>query len=87
MRRQKETATAHQDSDRTDGEADDSQMYFQRKVELDDEQRIHEMEAVEIRFELEGDDEIREMPVEGEMHCGRQELRGDKNLREPDNPL
>lgn len=59
----------------TAGEGGNAQLYFQQKAELDDEQRRHEMEAVEVRYEMDGEDEIHEMPVgESETHCGRQEL-------------
>lgn len=44
-------------------------------MELDDEQRRHEME---------GDDRGHEMPVEGHRHRGRQELRGEGHARELD---
>ena len=68
-------------------------------MELDDEQRRHEMEAVGIRYEMEGEDDIQEMPVEGnqtqngrqemlERRQGqgvRQELRGAEHARELDN--
>lgn len=54
-------------------------------MELDDEQRRHEMEAVEIRYEMEGEDEIHEMPVEGGQGQGvRQELRGADHAKELD---
>ena len=55
-------------------------------MELDDEQRRHEMEAVELRYEMEGEDRIYEMPVE-ERHRRsrrRQELRGEEHARELD---
>lgn len=35
------------------------QLYFQQKVELDHERQLHETEAVDVRYEMEGDDEIR----------------------------
>ena len=63
----------------TDDEAQRPQMYLQRKAELDDAQRRHEMEALELRRELHGD-EIHEMAggeEGGGSHWGsRQELRG-----------
>ena len=37
------------------------------------------MEAVDLRYELEGMNEIHEMPArDGDMNCGRQELRGEE---------
>ena len=54
-------------------------------MELDDEQRRHDMEAVEIRYEMEGEDEIHELPVEErQRRSGRQELRGEEHAREID---
>ena len=84
--RKKRAPTPSQDVGKREGE--DAQLYFQQKVELDDEQRRHEMEAVEIRYEMEGEDEIREMPVEGrqgQVEGVRQELRGAEHARELDN--
>ena len=73
-RRRKERApTSSQDNENREGK--DAHLYFQQKVELDDEQRRHEMEAVGIRYEMEGEDDIQEMPVEGnQAQKGRQEL-------------
>lgn len=71
-------------------ERDSAQLYFQQKAELDDEQRRHEMEAVEVRYEMEGGDEIQEIPVEGrgrERHFDRQEMRGEEHSKELDNAL
>ena len=82
--RKKRAPTPSQDVGKREGE--DAQLYFQQKVELDDEQRRHEMEAVEIRYEMEGEDQIREMPVEGGQGQGvRQELRGVEHANELDN--
>ena len=68
-------ATVPQDINKTEGEGQDPRLYFQQKAELDVEQRRHEMEAVEARYELEGDNEIREIPAdEREMYGARQEL-------------
>ena len=78
-------AIAHQN---TEGERENPQLYFQQKAELDDEQRRHEMEAVEVRYEKDGEDELHEMPVEErEIHFGRQELRGEEHSQELDNTL
>ena len=65
-------------------EGDKTQMYFQRKVELDDDQRRHELEAIKIRYEMEGEDRIHEMPVEEgqRVNGSSQELRGKEHARE-----
>lgn len=84
-RRRDEAGIAHQD---TEGEGQDPQLHFQQKAELDDEQRRHEMEAVEMRFEMDGKDAIHEMPIEErEGHSGRQELRGEEHSKELENAL
>ena len=84
-RQRKERAPSiNQDVGKREGE--DAQLYFQQKVELDDEQRRHEMEAVEIRYEMEGDNEVHEMAMEGRQEEGvRQELGGADHARELDN--
>ena len=67
------------------GESDDAQPYLQRKAELDDEQRRHEMEAVDLRYELEGEDCVHEQSeVERPGVRDRQELRGEEYARELD---
>ncbi len=43
------------------------------------------MEAVEIRYEMEGEGGIHEMPAKGGRHSGRQELRGEEHSKELDN--
>ena len=46
------------------------------------------MEATEIRYEMEGEDEIQELSVEErERSLGRQELRGEEHSKELDNEL
>lgn len=86
LRRERDgAAIAHQN---TEGEGENPQLYFQQKAELDDEQRRHEIEAVEVRYEMDGEDEIHEMPVEErEKHWGRQELRGEEHSKELDNTI
>ena len=86
-RRKDEAAKAHQDdANGPGGQGGNPQLYFQDKVELDDEQRRHEMEAVELRREVQGLDEIHEMPAdEGDRHCGRRELKGSSFSAELDN--
>lgn len=82
-RRKEEAAISSQDVGKDEG--GNPQLYFQQKVELDDEQRRHDMEAVEIRYEMEGEDEIHELPVEErQRRSGRQELRGEEHAREID---
>ena len=86
-RRKRETITAHQAVSNTNGERHNPQMYLQQKVELDDEQRRHEMEATDTRYELEGADEIREMPTgERERRSVRQELSGERLSKGLDKP-
>ena len=63
-RRKVKNAIARQDSNETVGGKGKPQLYFQLKAELDDEQRRHEMEAIEAIHELDGENEIREMPSE-----------------------
>ena len=77
-RRKDQVAKAHQDGvQEAAGQGGNPQLYFQGKVELDDEQRRHEMEAVELKHEVQGPDEIYEMPAdEGDRRCGRRELKG-----------
>ena len=76
-RKQEKFAKAHHDVEKTGGEGGNTQLYLQRKVELDDEQRRHEMEAVELRYEVPGADEIHEMPAgKGDIHRDRKELEG-----------
>lgn len=51
--RKEEVATSTQDVRKDEGKV--VQMYLQQKAELDDEQRRHETEAVEIKHEIEGE--------------------------------
>lgn len=57
-RRKDKVATVHQGVDRTGGEGESPQSCFQQNVEFVDEQRRHEMETIEIRYELQGEDDI-----------------------------
>ena len=85
-RRKREALTAHQDVNDTKGERHTPPMYLQQKVELDDEQRRHEMEATYTRHELEGADKIHEMPAGERGSCGRPKLSGgdrSKGLQKP----
>ena len=52
----------------------------QQKVELDDEQRRQEMEAIDAEYELEGADKIREMPAGERGRYDRPELSGEDRL-------
>lgn len=64
-RRKGEYAKVHHGADKSSSEGDESpQLYLQQKAELNDEQRRHEMEAVELRYEMQGADEIHELPAE-----------------------
>ena len=85
-RRKRETITAHQDVSNNDSEGHSPQMYLQQKVELDDEQRRHEMEATHARYELEGADKIHEMPAGERGRCGRPELSGEDRSKGLDKP-
>lgn len=70
--RKDEFAKAHHNIDNSGGEGEKPQLYLQQKAELDDEQRRHEMEAVELRYEMQGADEIHELPAgECDKNCGR----------------
>lgn len=52
-------------------ENDGIQMYLQRKVELDAEQRRHEIGGAEIRYEMDGEDKVHELPgEEGQKQTG-----------------
>ena len=77
-RRDEATKTDHEKNNH-DGEGENPQLYLQQKVELDDEQRRHEMEAAELRYEIQGVDEIHELPadIEDGRYC-RHELDGDE---------
>lgn len=78
-RKRDEAARVERENNNSDGECENPQLYLQQKVELDDEQRRHEMEAAELRYEVQGMDEIHEMPAdEGDGRYGRQELNGDE---------
>ena len=79
-RRRKDAASkADHEKNKSDGEGDNPQLYLQQKVELDDEQRRHEMEAAELMYEVQGVDEIHELPADkGDGRHGRHELNGDK---------
>ena len=79
-RRQNDVAKAHHHDVKqiSDGEDGTPQPGFQWKAELDVEQRRHEMEAGELRFELQGTEERHEMAGgTGDGYWGRQELKGD----------
>ena len=58
QRRRNEFAKAYHDVDKSGGEGENPQLYLQQKAELDDEQWRHEMEAVELRYEMQGADEV-----------------------------
>ena len=79
-RRRTDAATkADREKNKSDGEVGNPQLYLQQKVELDDEQRRHEMATVELRYEVQGMDEIHELPADkGDGRYGRQELNGDE---------
>ena len=78
-RRADEAAKADREKTKSDGEGENPQFYLQQKVELDDEQRLHEMEAVELTYEVQGEDEIHELPADkGDGRYGRHELKGDE---------
>ena len=85
-RRKREAIIAHQDVNNTNSEKHSPQMYIQQKVELDDEQRRHEMEATYARYELEGANKIYEMPAGEKGRCGRPELSGEDRLKGLDKP-
>ena len=78
-RRIDEAIKANYEKNKDDGEGENPQLYLQQKVELDDGQRRHEMEAAELRYEVQGVDEIHELPADKEdgRYC-RQELNGDE---------
>lgn len=82
-RRKRKGEAAVSAQDVREDQGDHTQMYFQQKVELDDEQRRHEMEAAELRYEMEGEDTIQELRGE-EAHGrnNRQELRGEEHAKE-----
>ena len=62
-------------------------MYIGQKVELDDEQRRHEMEATHTRYELEGLGVTQEMPAEKKEKCfGRWESSGEEHSEGLDKP-
>ena len=76
-RRKSEAPTASRDVSTNKGDGEDPPLYFQQKVELDSEQRRHEMEHVELRYEVQGQDEVHEMPGEEiDKLYGRHELKG-----------
>ena len=78
-RRMNEVIKADHGKNKHDGEGENPQLYLQQKVELDDGQQRHEMEAAELRYEVQGVDEIHELPADKEdgRYC-RQELNGDE---------
>ena len=79
-RKRDEAARIDREKTKSDGEGENPQLYLQQKVELDDEQRRHEMEAAELKYEVQGVDEIHEMPAdEGDAGYGRHELNGDEH--------
>lgn len=64
---------------------EDTQPYLQQKAELEDEQRrIHELDARERRYEIEGDSSRHELAVREEPYraSSRQELRGSEHCQE-----
>lgn len=71
-------------------ELEDVQPYLQRKAELEDEgSRIHELEALERRSELEGDIGAHKIPAGTRWTCTsplplRPELRGEEHAKEMD---
>ena len=78
-RRADEVAKADREKTKPDGEGENPQLYLQQKVELDNDQRLHEMEAAKLTYELQGEDEIYEMPADkGDGRYCRQELNGDE---------
>ena len=79
-KREKEAVSSNQDDSKDKDDRGDTQLYFQQKVELDDEQRRHEMVATELRHEMEGGDRIYELPAEDRRN--RQELRGEEHTKE-----
>ena len=84
-RSNKHNGPAETSPDQAEGEAEVGQLYLQQKTELDDEQRRHEMEAIELRYEMDGADEIPELPGERDIRCyDRQELRGEEFSKELD---
>ena len=86
-RRKQHFVTAKVDGKKARVAGDTAQLYLQQKAELDDEQRRHEMEAVEVRYEMEGEGEIQEIPIEGrrrERHFDTQEMRGEEHSKELD---
>lgn len=86
-RRKNEIIVAHQAASEIVDERLKPQMYIGQKVELDDEQRRYEMEAIDTRFELEGANEICEMPAgEREGDPVRQELSGERHSQGLEKP-
>ena len=88
-RKTDEAAKADREKNKSDGQGENPQLYFQQKVELDDGQRRHEMEAAKLMYEVQGVDEIHELPADkGDGRYARQELKGDecsrRNSRSPD---
>ena len=78
-RRADEVAKADREKQNSDGEGENPQLYLHQKVELDDEQRLHEMEAAEPTYEVQGGDQIHELPADkGDGRYGRHELKGDE---------
>ena len=78
-RRADEVAKADREKTKSDGEGENPQLYLQQKVELDNDQRLHEMEAAKLTYELQGEDEVYEMPADkGDGRYCRQELNGDE---------
>lgn len=76
-KKEKEAIASNQNDSKDD--SGDTQLYFQQKVELDDEQRRHEMDATELWYEMDGEDRIYELPAEDRRN--RQELRGVEHAR------
>ena len=83
--RRRRAQAAASDKDGRNQEGEDGQLYFQQKVELDDEQRRHEMDAAELRYEMEGQDVIHELPGNQELKQNHtQELCGEEHAKQLD---
>ena len=60
----------------------DTQLYVDRKAELEDEERRkHELDGAGIRYEMEGDDRIFEMPSGRDTEPSLASLRNTHELR------
>ena len=62
--------------------ASDTQLYLDQKAELEAEERKrHEMDDDSIRYEMEGEDRIFEMPSDGDTGMGLVSLRETHEMR------